>query len=75
MVKKQEHKGKEMTELLKKIQADFENYKKRVEKERVDFTAHASQNLIEQLLPVLDSFDQALKNSENDAIKVIFIFN
>lgn len=62
----------ELTNLLKKVQADFENFKKRVEKERQEFTNFACLEIIETLLPVLDSFELALKNSPNKDIEAIY---
>ncbi len=43
-----------------RLQADFENYRKRVSKEKEDIYRYASQGLIENLLPVLDNFERAL---------------
>jgi len=62
---KKREKTEELTILLKKVQADFENYKKRVEKEKKDFTQFASQELIKKLLPLLDSFQLALADTKN----------
>ncbi|MEE9525701.1 MAG: nucleotide exchange factor GrpE [Candidatus Woesearchaeota archaeon] len=62
----------EITLLLKKVQADFENYQKRSEKEKQDFVEYSSQNTITELLPILDSFDHALKHSDNKDIKALY---
>ena len=43
-----------------RLQADFENYRKRVSKEKEDIYRYASQGLIENLLPVLDNFEEHL---------------
>lgn len=40
--------------------AEFDNYKKRTSKERVELIQTASQGVISKLLPVLDDFDRAL---------------
>jgi molecular chaperone GrpE len=48
--------------LLRK-QAEFENYKKRVERERSEFVQFASAELMRELLNALDSFDLALRNA------------
>lgn len=55
----------ELTDSLKRLQAEFENYKKRVAKENSDFIRCASADLIKKMLPVLDSFEQAIKNRES----------
>lgn len=44
--------------------AEFENYKKRTSKERMDLFKTASQDVMVSLLPVLDDFDRALKEIE-----------
>jgi molecular chaperone GrpE len=49
--------------MLRRVQADFENYRKRVIKEQTALVDRATDGLIEQLLPVLDSFELALKNA------------
>jgi molecular chaperone GrpE len=51
--------------LLRK-QAEFENYKKRVERERSEFIQFASAELMKELLNALDSFDLALRNTGGD---------
>ena len=47
---------------LKRLQADFENYKKRVLKQQTEHLERAAEGLIEKLLPALDTFDLALKH-------------
>tara|TARA_Y100000310_G_C20645628_1_gene796372 strand:+ start:952 stop:1452 length:501 start_codon:yes stop_codon:yes gene_type:complete len=49
---------------LQRLQAEFENYKKRTEKEKLEFIKYAKEEFIKNLLPVLDSFEQALKNKD-----------
>jgi len=48
------------TDHLKRLQAEFENYCKRVEKERKDVAGFASERLIVKLLLVVDDFERAL---------------
>lgn len=50
----------ELTNTLIRRQADFENYRKRVEREREQERRRAVETLVERLLPVLDAFDRAL---------------
>ena len=52
--------------MLRRVQADFENYRKRVIKEQTALVDRATEGLIEQLLPVLDSFELALQNGGVD---------
>ena len=48
------------TEHLKRLQAEFENYCKRVEKERKEYAGMASEKLIAKLLLIIDDFERAL---------------
>ena len=55
---------------LKRVAADFENFRKRTERDLADNAARASQRVLESLLPVLDSFDLAVAQepaTENEA--------
>jgi molecular chaperone GrpE len=49
-----------------RLQADFENYRKRVLREQTALVERATEGLVEQLLPVLDSFELALANLDSD---------
>jgi len=44
---------------LQRVAAEFENFRKRAAREREETVARAAQRLVQALLPVLDSFDQA----------------
>lgn len=55
----------ELTDTLKRLQAEFENYKKRIEKEKIEFVKYSNAGLIASLLPVLDSYELALKNTSD----------
>ena len=48
---------------LLRRQAEFENYKRRVDRERSEYTQSATAELIGELLGVLDSFDLAIRNA------------
>ncbi|MBD3259166.1 nucleotide exchange factor GrpE [Candidatus Woesearchaeota archaeon] len=62
---KKEAKIKELTETAKRVQADFENYKKRMEKEKQDFIKEANADLLKRLLNIIDNFELALKSEQN----------
>jgi molecular chaperone GrpE len=55
----------ELTDTLQRLQAEFENYKKRVEKENVQLIKNSNAKLIANMLPVLDSFELAIKNNNH----------
>ena len=42
-------------------QAEFQNYRKRIDRERMEMRATAGADIIKQLIPVLDDFDRAFK--------------
>jgi molecular chaperone GrpE len=50
----------ELTERLIRSQADFENYRRRMQREKEELIVYANQKLILNLLPVLDNLDRAL---------------
>jgi molecular chaperone GrpE len=57
----------ELTDLLVRRQADFENYRKRAEKERHQERQRTLESFMERLLPVLDAFDNALAPQQEPA--------
>ena len=56
----------EYLEKYQRLMADFANYKQREEKSKADFKKFASSSLVEKLLPVLDNFDRALKDKDEE---------
>ncbi len=59
----------ELRQTLLRRQADFDNYRKRVEKERFEDSKRATARVIEGLIPVIDGFEHALaahRESEYD---------
>ncbi len=62
-----DQKIKELTESLQRLQAEFENFKKRTDKEKQDFCKYAEKELMVELLPVLDNFELALKNTKDNS--------
>jgi len=56
----------DLLEMSQRLQADFENYRKRVLREQTILVERAAEGLVEQLLPVLDSFELALANLPGD---------
>lgn len=70
--KLQEDLQKEKDKFLR-LFAEFENYKKRTAKERIELFTTASQDLMTSLLPVLDDFDRAYseisKSNDIDLLK------
>lgn len=64
---KTEEKADDGNEKYVRLMAEFQNYKKRVAKEKNDIREYATEKLVMELLPVLDNFERALAASaEND---------
>ncbi len=58
---------------LKRLKAEFENYKKRMAKERQQLLCWAAEDLIKELLPILDDLERAISaaNSSQDFSSLI----
>lgn len=51
---------------LKRLQADFENFRRRTSKERVEIGDVVTQELLKSLLPIVDNFDRAMATEQQD---------
>jgi len=56
----------ELQDLLQRRQAEFENFRRRVERERSELFEFAAMDTVKALLPVLDDFERALKVESAD---------
>jgi molecular chaperone GrpE len=54
----------EYLELAQRVQADFENYRKRALRDQERLVAHAHERLVRELLPILDDLERALEAGE-----------
>lgn len=63
---KAEEKADDGNEKYVRLMAEFQNYKKRVAKEKNDIREYATEKLVMELLPVLDNFERALAASAED---------
>src|SRR5215470_15884690 len=50
----------DLRQTLLRRQADFDNYRKRIEKERLEESKRATARVVEALIPIVDSFEHAL---------------
>lgn len=50
----------EQQQRLLRLQADYDNFRRRTRQEKEEFAKYASSEIVEKLLPVLDNFDRAL---------------
>jgi molecular chaperone GrpE len=53
----------QLMDRLARLQAEFDNARKRAERERIEFRDYATGSAVEQFLPVVDNFDLALKST------------
>ena len=63
-LKKAEGEKQEYLDLSQRTRADYANFKKEVESNRISDRKFATKRFIEELLPVLDSYDMAQSNKE-----------
>jgi molecular chaperone GrpE len=57
----------ELLDRLMRLQAEYENYRKRMAREKSEWSARAKEGLVLDLLPVLDSFDRAISTAGESA--------
>jgi molecular chaperone GrpE len=53
----------QLVDRLARLQAEFENARKRAERERLEYRDYAAGSVVEKFLPVVDNFELALKSS------------
>ena len=61
---KHQRKEKELIDTLQRLQAEFENYKKRVDREKAEVCLYAKADIIRKMLPLVDTFEIALKGKD-----------
>lgn len=61
----------EYLDALRRLQADFENYRKRVERQQAELADRAAERLVDKLLPVLDTADLALAHGAGEGVKQV----
>ena len=73
----QEEKYNELNNRFLRLYAEFENYRKRTNKERLDLITNANSDLLKDLVPVIDDFERAIANNvesnDIDGIKEGFL--
>lgn len=61
----------EIREVAQRVQADFENYKRRVDAQRDEERQRAAESLVVELLPVLDACDAAVSHGSEDGAAIL----
>lgn len=49
---------------LQRLQADFDNYRKRTQKEKEDLAQYAATRVVEAMLPIVDNFERAITSAQ-----------
>lgn len=57
----------EMQDKYLRLSAEFDNYRKRTLKEKMDISKYAGEDLLKEILPVMDDFERALKHMDYSA--------
>lgn len=60
-----EEKYAELNDRFLRLYAEFDNFRKRSNKEKVDLISNANAGILTDLIPVLDDFERAILNNEN----------
>ncbi|MFY9174927.1 MAG: nucleotide exchange factor GrpE [Peptococcia bacterium] len=60
----------ESKDRLLRLHAEFDNYRKRTQREKEDWHKFAAMDLMEKLLPVLDNFERAIESVKNEGEEV-----
>lgn len=59
--------NQELTNQMLRLQADFENFKRRTRQEREELLKYSNMELVKKLLPVIDNFERALDTKDVQA--------
>jgi molecular chaperone GrpE len=59
-----QHERDELLDTLQRVQAEFDNFRKRVARDQQSLVARAHERLVKELLPVLDDLERALAHAE-----------
>jgi molecular chaperone GrpE len=58
---------------LRRVQAEFDNYRKRMMKQQAELAERATVRLVERLLPILDNFERAISHGEGgEGVALVF---
>lgn len=60
-----EEKYNELNDRFLRLYADFDNYRKRTNKEKIDIISNANEKLLLDLVPTIDDFERAIENNKN----------
>lgn len=70
---KKDEKIEELTDQVKRQMAEFDNFRKRTEKEKTQMFETGAKSVIEKILPVIDNFERGLSAVPEDAKEDAFV--
>src|SRR5262245_47509823 len=56
--------NEELIDTLQRLQADFDNYRKRAQRDQESLVARAGERIVKELLPILDDLERALEAAD-----------
>lgn len=65
-------KENEYLEALQRLQAEFDNFRKRTDREKAEIITNAEEFLISEILNVLDNFELSLQYTKDEGVKMIY---
>jgi len=72
-VENEDSKMKEVEDRLLRLQAEFENFRKRNAKEQEMLAESSNAELLSKLLPVVDEMEIAVKHTKDDGVKMVYM--
>ncbi len=72
-IEKEEDKVKELEDRLLRLQAEFDNFRKRNAKEQEMLADSSNAELLSKLLPVVDELELAVNHSKDDGVKMVYM--
>jgi len=60
-----EEKYAELNDKFLRLYAEFDNYRRRTNKEKIDMISSAGEGVLKDMIPVMDDFERAILNNEN----------
>ena len=70
---KKDEKIEELTDQLKRQMAEFDNYRKRTDKEKASMYVIGAKEIVEKLLPIVDSFERGLATATEEQLEDPFV--
>jgi molecular chaperone GrpE len=73
LLAKKEEELKQAQDRILRLAADFDNTRKRLEKDRSEGISYANENIMRALIPVIDNLERAIEHGEKDEICQVLI--